>query len=151
IRRTQPLSRFMAPLELLILVVAVTIAALAWQYLLRYPHRRTLRMLARRWGMNFVTFDRFRLAERLRDMFPVPGAADLRVVDVMHGLEEDRHRYLSTVNYTIGVLRAKRRRQRVAAMIEPRETGSPRPAEVLIAHPENDVVHQYRQMAAGMG
>mgnify|MGYP000862497443 CR=1 FL=1 len=141
----------MAPLELLIVVVAITIAAHAWQYLMRYPQWSMLRKLARRWGMNFVSFDRFRLADRVREVFPVPGAADLRVVDVMYGLEEDRHRYLFTVHYTVGVLRGKRRQRRVVGMVEPRETGSPRPAEILIARPHKEVVNQYREMAVSMG
>lgn len=141
----------MAPLELLIVVIAITIAAAAWQYLMRYPHRTSLRRLARRWGMNFVAFDRFRIAQRLRESFPVPGAADLCVVDVMYGLDDDRHRYVFTVQYTVGVLRGKRRGRRVAAMLEPRETGSPRPAEVLVADPGGDIVQQYRRLAETMG
>lgn len=141
----------MAPLELLIVLVAITIAAAAWQYLMRYPHRTSLRRLARRWGMNFVTFDRFRIAQRLGETFPVPGAADLCVVDVMYGLGDDRHRYVFTVQYTVGVLRGKRRARRVAAMLEPRETGSPRPPEIFVAEIGGDIVQQYRRMAETMG
>ncbi len=141
----------MAPLELLIVVMAVTIGAAAWQYLMRYPHRTGLRRLARQWGMNFVAFDRFRITERLREMFPVPGAADLRVVDVMYGLDEDCHRYVFTVHYTLGALRGKRRVWRVASMLEPRETGNPRPAEVLVAEPGGEAVLHYKRMAATLG
>lgn len=141
----------MAPLELFIVLVALTIAAAAWQYIMRYPHRTNLRRLARGWHMNFVAFDRFRLTQRLRDRFPVPGAADLCVVDVMYGLDEDRHRYVFTVQYTVGVLRGKRRERRVAGMLEPRETGSPRPAEILVADPGSDLNQQYQHMAKAMG
>lgn len=141
----------MAPLELLILVIAITIAASAGQYVMRYPHLTRLRALARRWRMNFVAFDRFRIGERLRETFPVPGAADLQVVDVMYGLDEDRHRYIFTVQYTVGVLRGKRRTWRVAAVLEPRATGTPRPAQVLVADPGTDVMQQYKRMAVTMG
>ncbi len=141
----------MAPLELLILAIAVTAAAAGWNYLMRYQQQQTLARMARRMGMNFVSFDRFRLAERVCELFPVPGAADVRVLDVIYGLGEDCHRYIFAVHYTEGVLRAKHRRQRIAAIIEPRGQGPVRPAELFVATPGDDVYAQYRTLATMIG
>jgi hypothetical protein len=141
----------MAPIELLILAVAVTFAAGGWYYLIRYQQRQTLTKLAREMGMNFVGFDRFHLAQRVRELFPVPGAADVRVIDVIYGLSDDCYRYLFTVQYTEGVLRTKHRRQRVAAVMEPRSAGVARPAELLVAAPGDDHFAQYRTLATTLG
>lgn len=140
----------MAPLELLFITIAITAAAGGWSYLVRYHQGRSLRKLARAWGMNFVSFDRFRLADRVRELFPVPGAADVNVVDVIYGLEDDNYRYVFTIQYTIGVLRTKHRRQRVAGMIEPRTSGTPRPAELIVASESADLAKQYDELGQAM-
>lgn len=140
----------MAPLELLILAIAFTAAAWGWSYLARYQQSRLLRKLARTWGMNFVSFDRFRLVERVRELYPMPGAADVRVTDVIYGLGEDHYRYVFTVHYTMGVLRTKHRRERVAGLIEPRSSGSVRPAELRLATESADVDAQYEELGRTM-
>ncbi len=141
----------MTPLELLILAVAVTAAAVGWHYLARYQQRQALSKLARQAGMNYAPADRFKLAGRVREHFPVPGAADLKVLDVIYGLGDDCHRYLFTVQYTQGVLRTKHRRQRVAAIIEPRITQpptAPESAQFFIAPPDENLLAEYQTLLA---
>ncbi len=139
----------MSPLELLILTLAVTAAAGGWHYLTRYQERQLLRKLAREVGMNFAPGDRFRLTGRVRDRFPVPGAANLRVGDVLYGSSGQRHRYLFTVHYTQGVLRTKHRCRRVGGVIESSDRRSEAIAFLLAADQPN-ILDQYRSLNSAM-
>jgi len=75
--------------------------------------------------MNYSPLDQFRLTQRVIRDFPVPGAANIRVQDLIYGLVHNRYRYVFTAEYTIGVLSAKRRVQRAGALSEPRDATLP--------------------------
>jgi hypothetical protein len=112
-------------------------------------HRRTgrqLQTLARQWQMHYSRRDQLRLAARVADGFPVPGAANLRVTDLVYGLVGDSHRYIFTAEYTVGVLRAKRRVLRVASFSESRSSEDGH-APITLADPDQPLIEQYRAMA----
>lgn len=106
--------------------------------LAQFQRRRKLRACARRWNMHFAAGDRLRLARRIVAQFPVPGAANISVRDLLFRTGDDRHHYIFTVDYTVGVIRGKVGKSRVAGFTEPvsrgRKTGGS-PPMLLMAPP----------------
>ena len=82
-------------------------------------HRSALRRLARQWNMHFSKSDRLRLASRICHLLPTPGGADVRVHDLIFRTERNHHQYLFTIEYTVGTIRGKLGRSRVAGFDEP--------------------------------
>jgi hypothetical protein len=77
----------------------------------------------------------------------VPGSADVVVCDVIYGIEDGFHRYLFSVEYTVGVIRAKRRIVRVATFREPREhSDTSTPAALELADESLPLIDQYRTL-----
>jgi hypothetical protein len=116
------------PLRFLILSLIVTLAAACAQVLSRWRVRRRLQQLAASREMHYCADDRFHFANAVAAKFPVPGAADLRVRDLIYGnidAEPDAtaaaRRYVFTAEFTIGVVRTKKRRKRVVAFREPKD------------------------------
>jgi hypothetical protein len=139
----------MTPLELLTFMIAVTAAAAAVETLRRRRHVNALRKLAAQRGMHFSSVDRFRLAPRIAQRLPVPGAAAVRVLDLLYGVERENYRYVFATEYTTGVLRSKRGVRRVATFAEPREPGGKREIGELVFAPEGlPLVEQYRHLLA---
>ena len=88
--------------------------------------------------MHFAPGDRLRLARRIAGRFPVTGAANISVRDLLFRTEAANHQYLFTVDYTVGVIRGKMGRSCVAGFSEPVSRGSravPPPPSLLIAPP----------------
>lgn len=110
----------MTPLDFLSLTLVLTAVAVTWEYLATRRLRGQLLELSRRWGMQFSPGDRFNLSANVAARLPVPGAANVRVVNLIYGLEEGFYRYIFCVEFTTGVTRSKRRRRCVAAFREPR-------------------------------
>jgi hypothetical protein len=80
--------------------------------------------------------------------FPVPGAADVHVSDLIYGGDKHVYRYVFVAEFTIGVVRTKRRRVRVGAYTEPRERGEAADAGPVILAPDNlPLLEQYRRLA----
>jgi hypothetical protein len=121
-------------LVLAILTIVVTNAALR-----SYLQRKHLRALARKWNMHYSPGDRLRLARRAARHFPIPGAASIRVRNLIFRTEESRHQYLFTIDYTVGVIRGKVGRSSVAGFEEPVTRGSrtPHAPPVLYLAPRN--------------
>lgn len=137
----------MTPYQFLIMTLAVTAAAVTANLLYRRARRGALSALARDWGMQYSPGDAFQLAPRLAPFLPRPGAADVAVCDVIYGIEDDFHRYIFTVEYTVGVIRAKHRVTHVATFREPKarsDATSRSPLEV--APQELPLVDQYRTL-----
>src|SRR4051794_5508237 len=140
----------MSPWQVLCLTLAVTLFAYAAELVRRRWHRRALRRLAAEWGMTFSQADTLRLTPKVARHFPIPGAANLRVANVIYGSDPDRYRYVFTAEYTVGVVNAKRRNVRVGAFTEPRDRarGGPDVAEkVVLAPVELSFLEQYRHLA----
>lgn len=110
----------MYPLHLFVLMLLVTTGALAFQMHARSRRAARLRALAAHAGMHYSPVDRFGLGPRVARHFPVAGVADVRVSDLLYRSDDGGHRYVFVVDYTRGVLGAKRRLRAVARMTEPR-------------------------------
>jgi hypothetical protein len=138
----------MSPLGLLALTFGITaLAALAHR---RSRHRRQneLRALAGQWQMNYSPRDQLRLTLKIAGRFPVPGAANLKVLDLIYGADQEKHRYVFTAEYTVGVVHRKRRLVRAAAFVEPRDSAQPHETtEVRLAPADLPLVEQYRRLA----
>jgi len=137
----------MTPLEFLTLMIAITAAAAAVEVVRRYRVTSALRKLAAQRGMHFSAIDRFRLAPRIAQRIPVPGAAAVRVLDLLYGVEQQNYRYVFATEYTTGVLRSKTGVRRVATFAEPRDPGAKRDIGELVFAPEGlPLVEQYKHL-----
>ena len=141
---------------MLALTCGITAAAYAVELIARRRWRRALRRLAAEWKMNFGRADTLRLTEKVARHFPVPGAARLHVSNVIYGtdrLDPDLYRYVFTVEYTVGVVRTKRRLVRVGSFAEPRarDRAAGRAhhatAPVVLAPGNLSLIQQYRHLA----
>jgi hypothetical protein len=147
-----------SPLTLLFALIALTaLAAAASQYIRR---RRATRVaaLAARWQMHYAPDDRFHLGARVAHTLPVAGAADVVVKDLIYGDDRiespattaanPRLRYVFTIEYTLGVIRGKRRHVGVGTLTETRggvigEGYSP----VTLAPSHLSLLKQYEHLA----
>jgi hypothetical protein len=146
----------MTPLEFLALMLTVTALAAGVHFVRRRRHVARLRRLASEWELHFSAVDRFRLAPRIAQRLPVPGAAAVRVVDLLYGIERQNYRYVFATEYTTGVLRSKSGVKRVATFCEPREAGGgggggggaagTNPCELVFAPEGLDLIEQYRHL-----
>jgi hypothetical protein len=136
----------MKPLTFLILLIGITLWAIAVQRTRDLLHRRRLAALAHRWNMHYAPTDRFKLAASVAEQLPEPGAADVLVKDLIYGSEGDTFRYLLTAEYTIGVVRAKRRRRQVCTFRETRVPGGGSFSPLVLAPQDRGVVEQYEYL-----
>ncbi len=140
------------PVVLLSVLVGVTVLAGVMEAVSQRRRRRGLRQLAASWNMTYSPTDRLRLLPRIAERFPVAGAADLEVSDVIYGSEGDRYRYVFTVRYTVGIIRGKRSLRRVAGFCEARRGRAVLPGEVgamAMADERLSRVEQYRSLDPG--
>ena len=142
----------MAPGEVFSFTVGATAVALVLEFVSRRRTRRVLRRLAGEWGMTYSRTDSLRLTPKVAGRFPIPGAANLRVTDVIYGIEHDRYRYVFLAEFTTGTVSAKRRQIRVATFSEPRDRQQRTrlAAPVVLAPPSGKVVDQYRHLVPAM-
>ena len=137
----------MTPLEFLWMSIAVTLIALAADRLIRRRRRRALAELARHWRMHYSPRDVFHLADRVAQGFPVPGAAAMRVTDLIYGIEGEFHRYIFSTEFTLGVVRSKKRIRRVASFRESRARTDPtQPPALEMTDDALPVFEQYKKL-----
>jgi hypothetical protein len=138
-----------SPIFFLSLLVVATLAAVATHLILRHVQTAQLRQLAARWQMHYTAGDRFRLAPRIAPRLEVPGAAIIRVHDVIYGREGDYYRYYFTADYTVGVLKRKVDERSVCTLTElkDREQGADL-GSLIIAPGELTIVEQYENLKA---
>jgi hypothetical protein len=141
----------MTPGLLLLSCVLLTAAAAVLDVLSHRHRGRALRALAAQWRMNYHPADQLRLASKVLPRLPVPGAANVRVMDLIYGSDRDRYRYVFSVEYTIGVVGPKRRVVRVATLSEPRERGGSGPITLRLAPDEGSIIDQYRSLGPEKG
>jgi hypothetical protein len=131
----------------LIAVIGVCAVAAGVDVLLRRRHSRVLAALGGQWAMRYSAADVLGMGTRLQQVFPVPGAADLRVGDLMFRREADQYRYLLTVEYTRGVTGGKRRLRQVVTFTEPCNVADGQPPAAMELAPENlPIVEQYEYL-----
>jgi hypothetical protein len=135
----------MPPIDLLIILILVTVAA--W-LIDRWLHRRchaAFREMALAYKMHYSPNDPLRLTPRIAAQLPIPGAAAVRVIDLLYRTDEQNHYYVFTAEYTVGVVGPKRRVRRAAAFTESKlGEGSPQP--VRLGPAELSLVEQYRSL-----
>ena len=113
----------------------------------RHRRKRWLRQLASQWRMTYSSCDRLRIASRISNQLPVPGAADVSVTDVIYGSHGDAYQYVFTVEYTLGVIKGRHRQVRVARFSEPRgREPSARSLRLDFAPQELPLIEQYRSL-----
>ena len=135
------------PSVFLAAMLLITVLAAIAQRAVRRRQMSHLRRLAADARMHFSAADRFRLAPRIASLLPVPGAAGVRVLDLIYGVERDRCRYVFTTDYTIGVLRTKTSVRRVVAYSEPRTSDGGAVASPLVLAPESlSTIEQYQHL-----
>ena len=115
----------MTPHQFLLITLGATAAAVAAERIYRRRRHRAFAAQARVWNMHYSARDLFRLAEQVAPRLPVVGAGDVFVEDVIYGVEGEFHRYLFSVEYTLGLVHAKRRVVRAASFREPRQHRDP--------------------------
>src|ERR1700704_3397331 len=115
----------MLPLSFLAIMVCGTLFAFAADLVRRRRTSAVLRKLAAEWHMHYAPNDRFQITPRVVDRFPVPGASDLQVTELIYLPEPEQYRYLFSVEYTEGVVRTKKRVRRVGTFCEPRDRACP--------------------------
>jgi hypothetical protein len=138
----------MSPGYLLTIVLLITAGAAACEYFLRKMYRKRLQRIADEWRMNYSPIDQFRLTPRVARNFPVAGAANIRVVDLIYGSNCDEYRYVFTAEYTAGIVSGKHRVLRAGTFSEPRDrTGSGAEPSITLAPKHLPLVEQYRRLA----
>ena len=137
----------MSPGFLLLALIAVMALAVCLDV---YAHRRrtrALRELATQWRMNYHPADQLRVTPRVLSHFPIPGAANVRVMDLIYGSDRDRYRYVFSVEFTVGLVGPKRRVVRVASLSEPRDRAGAGPVSLNLAPAQGRLIDQYRYLA----
>ena len=140
----------MTPFDVLAFTVCATAVAVAAQSVAARRRRVALRRLATDWRMNYSRADSLLLTPKVARNFPIPGAADLHVTDVIYGIEHERYRYVFRVEFTTGTVRRKRRAARVATFTEPRDRQRPQGTPVVLAPDVGTLVEQYKHLAPGL-
>ena len=137
----------MSPGFFLLLCLA-TVAVAVWIDVAAHRRRtRTLRALASKWRMNYHPADQLRVTPKVLPHFPIPGAANVLVTDLIYGSDRDRYRYVFRVEFTVGLVGPKRRVVRVASLSEPRERGGAGAVFLNLAPAEGTLLDQYRYLA----
>jgi hypothetical protein len=136
----------------LFLFTLLCITAIVWTVhrLIRHAHKRRLRALASAWGMKYAQADPFNLAARVAGEFPIPGVADLRIRDMIYATQGDRHRYVFTAEFTMGVIDRHRREARAVTFCDPRDAKEPAgqcASPLILAPQEKPLIDQYRHLA----
>ena len=136
------------PVVALLALAGCTLLAGLLEMGARRRRKRRLRRLAAQWRMTYSSRDRLRITHKIADRLPIPGAADVYVADVIYGSEGGRYRYIFTAEYTVGVVRTKRRQLRVAAFSESRQRRPDQSPDPVVLAPEGlSILEQYQKLA----
>ncbi|HEV8378754.1 MAG TPA: hypothetical protein VGP99_07880 [Tepidisphaeraceae bacterium] len=125
------------------------VMAIVWTLhrVMRHAHKKQLRSLASQWGMQYAQRDLFNLAARVAAEFPIVGVADLVIRDMIYATQGDRHRYVFTAEYTLGVIDRHRREARAVTFCDPRDSGGQCATPLILAPEELSLIEQYRQLS----
>ena len=119
----------LSPGAVLVVLVALTCAAALIEKISKNRRRSQLRDLAARWNMTYSPHDRLRVTPKVCNRLPIPGAADVHIADVIYGAQGEQYCYVFTTEYTVGIVRGKRRQVRVAMYCESRDRKGRHPTE----------------------
>ena len=135
----------MPPLILLAIVTVATVAAALAESVGRRRRAAVYRRLAVAHDMHYSAGDPLQVTARVAAALPVPGAAAVRVIDLLYRTDAAGHHYVFTAEYTVGVVAAKRRLRRAAAFDEPRDATAA-PAAVRLGDGRATLAEQYRSL-----
>jgi hypothetical protein len=135
----------MPPIDLLILLLLATAIAWATDRWRRSRVHSAYREMAVAHRMHYSPGDPLRLTPRVAARFPVPGAAAVRIIDLLYRTDEQNHHYVFTAEYTLGVVGPKNRIRRTAAFTESK-LGEAAPQPIRLAPAELPLVEQYRRI-----
>ena len=129
------------------LALLITGAGWIWQAVGQRRYQSRVAELAAQWRMHYSHEDRFRLSDRIAERLEIPGAAQVRVTDLIYGNEEGFYRYLVLVAYTTGVARLKARHRRVVTFCESKDRTGPAGWTRFALAPEDlPIVEQYQNL-----
>jgi hypothetical protein len=139
----------MSPAVFLLGLVALTAVAVGLDVIVHRRRSCRLRALAAQWRMNYHASDQLRITPKVIAKLPIPGAANVRVLDLIYGSDAAGYRYIFSVEYTVGLIGPKRRVVRVAALSEPRSVGeaSADQLTMTLAPRGHRLLEQYRSFA----
>jgi len=135
----------MPPIDLLGILLAVTIGGVVAERWHRLREQRVYRDLAVEHRMHYSAGDPLRLTARVAGRLPIPGAAGVRVINLMYRTDEQNHYYVFTAEYTVGVVGSKHRIRRAAAFVESKSAGGIE-NPVQLGPEELLLVEQYRAL-----
>jgi hypothetical protein len=135
-----------SPQLFLALVLAVTAGAWLVERTLSSRRRRALRKFAADHKLQYARQDLFNLARRVESQWPIPECSEWRVGDLIYGTVGTVHRYIFTVQFTLGPLDRYRRDVRVATCCEPCEGCGCVNLAPRLAERSGDLVQQYQAL-----
>jgi hypothetical protein len=139
----------MTPMGFLAIVVGLTGIGVVYQVITRGREMRALAVLAGQQRLNYSATDHLRLAPRVAEHFPIPGAADLRVYDLIYGASAERYLHLFTVEYTAGVVHMRHRVRRACMFDESRDPQHRGQAPLIRLAPHDlPLLEQYQHLLA---
>jgi len=127
-------------------MIAISLIALTASRFSRRDRQKQIQELARQWGMQYSPRDVFNLAPLIASHLPVPGAADVRVRDMIYSTDSSGHRYIFCAEYTAGVVRSKTRRSCVVSLLERRGGGDVAWGSFQLAAENLPLAEQYRSL-----
>lgn len=130
-------------------LLALAAVAVALDVIVHRRRSRQLRALATQWRMNYHAADQLRITPKVIAKLPIPGAANVRVLDLIYGSDAGGYRYVFSVEYTVGLTGPKRRLVRVASLTEPRRPGGASIDQLTLTLGPRDagLLDQYRSFA----
>jgi hypothetical protein len=140
-------DHFSPAMFLMFLLALTTIVGVVEACVVAVQRKRFTR-LARQWEMHYHPHDVLGLGPRMAGSMPRPGAADVRVRDLLFSRGGDTLLYILTVEYTVGLIHSKRRRHLAAACREPVQSDPNSPLVLTFAPEEMPLLEQYEYLRA---
>ncbi len=135
----------MPPIDLLCGLLFLTAAAVVINRKAHHRQQAIFRQLAVEHQMHYSPRDPLRLTPRVAAVLPLPGAAAVRVIDLLYRTDDQFHYYVFTAEYTTGVAGPKNRIRRAAAFTESKTAGGS-PGSIRLAAVDLPLVEQYKSL-----
>jgi hypothetical protein len=138
------------PIFLLFALLLLTAGAVVVDAYYRRQRHGVFRLLAVEHRMHYSARDSLRLTPRVAAALPIPGAAAVRVIDLVYRSDDVAHHYVFTAEYTIGVIGPKTRVRRAGSFSEGKSASS---NAIVVRLGSNDVplIEQYRVLILSAG
>ena len=135
----------MPAIDLMVFLLMCTFGAVIINSWTRRRDQAVYRHLASQHRMHYSPADPLRLTPRVAAHLPIPGAAAVRVLDLLYRTDDLAHHYVFTVEYTVGTYGTKRRLRRAGALVESKsETAGP--IDVVLGQHGAKLIDQYREL-----